>query len=139
MRRDDLDVLDLALTIRAVVFNAHVGKMDVTIDDRKVAPCGPFRNISSCRICVALGTSAIAIQVAEKSLIVALELVVEGDAPYSTALAAEAFLRTSVCPIDLGVVGQLARLPEAGVESLARLVRPLVARDRAIAAARSGC
>ena len=82
MRRDDLDVLDLALTVRPVVVNAHVGKMDVAIDDGKLSPCRPIRNISSRRICVTLRTSAIAIQVAEKSLVVALELVVQSHSSY---------------------------------------------------------
>jgi hypothetical protein len=78
MRRNDLDVLDSTLTIRAVVFDAHIGKMDVAIDDGEVATCGPFGNIPSGGVCVTLGTSAIAIHVAEEALVVALELVVQG-------------------------------------------------------------
>jgi hypothetical protein len=44
----------------------------------------------------------------------------------------DALLRAFIGAVDHDVVRQLARLPQARVEGLARLVRPLVARDRAI-------
>jgi hypothetical protein len=99
MRRDDLDVLDSVLTIRAVVFNAHVGKVDVAIDDGKVATCGPFGNISSGGVCVTLGTSAIAIHVAEESLVVALELVIQDHSSDGRTTASQPFGRMQVRPI----------------------------------------
>src|SRR5215216_3472166 len=54
----------------------------------------------------------------QKTLIVALELVVQDDAVHSTALLAQALLGSDVGGKDLGVVRQLARLPEACVEGL---------------------
>ena len=50
-----------------------------------------------------------------------LEFVVEDDTLDASALAANLRLDVSACAIDLGVVGQLARLPEARVERLPRL------------------
>jgi hypothetical protein len=62
----------------------------------------------------------------QEALIVALELVVEDDPPNPTALAAKTLLGALVRPIDLGVVRQLARLSDAGVEALAGLVAAVV-------------
>ena len=90
MRRDNLDVLDLSFTVGTFVFNPHVGKMDVAVNDRKVAPCRPFRNVSRGVVGVPLGPTAIAIQLAEKSLIVAFEFVVENDPVYACALVSKA-------------------------------------------------
>ena len=59
------------------------------------------------------------------TLIVALELVVEDDAPDPPALVAEALLGTLVGAIDLRVVRQLARLPEARIENLTGFVAAL--------------
>jgi hypothetical protein len=63
----------------------------------------------------------------EESLIVALQFVVEDDAPDPAALTAEALLGAPIARIDLRVVGQLARLPEPGVEGLSGLVTAVVA------------
>jgi hypothetical protein len=59
-------------------------------------------------------------------LVLALELVVEGDAPDAPSLAAETLFGPQVSPVDLTVVGQLARLPEASVELLAGVSSVLV-------------
>ena len=67
-----------------------------------------------------------AIAFVEESLIVALQLVVEDDALNPTALAAETFLGALIGAIDLGVVRQLARLSDAGVEGLAGFVGAVV-------------
>ena len=66
------------------------------------------------------------IALVQEPLIVALELVVQDDSPDSAALIAQALLGALIGAIDLGVVGQLARLPEAGVEGLAGLVSAVV-------------
>jgi hypothetical protein len=63
----------------------------------------------------------------EESLILALQLVVEYDAPDPAATIPQSFLGALVGAIDLGVVGQFAWLPEAGPERLTGLVRAVVA------------
>jgi hypothetical protein len=58
----------------------------------------------------------------QEALIVAFQLVIENHASNAATLAAEALRRALVGPIDLGVVRQLTRLPEAGVEGLTGFV-----------------
>jgi hypothetical protein len=64
----------------------------------------------------------------EESLIGALQLTVEDDAPNPTAVAAETLLGALalVGAINLGVVRQLARLSDASVEGLAGFVGAVV-------------
>ena len=48
--RHDLDVFHLPLTVRALVFDANVRKVDVAVDDRKVAtapPTPPRRGVAA--------------------------------------------------------------------------------------------
>ena len=85
-------------------------------------PCNLFG--LTVRPAVAVLLAAIAL--VEESLIVALQFVVEDDAPNPTALAAETLVGALVGAIDLGVVRQLARLSDASVEGLARLVGAVV-------------
>jgi hypothetical protein len=63
----------------------------------------------------------------EESLIVALQLVVEDDTPDPAAIIPQSLLGALVGAIDIGVVRQLARLPETGPERLTGLVRAVVA------------
>jgi len=71
------------------------------------------------RSAVAIGPSPVPLL--QELLILALQLVVEDDAPDAPAAGPEALLRAKERAIDLGVVGQLARLSEAGIERLAWL------------------
>ena len=74
-----------------------------------------------------VAVSVTAIALLQELLILALQLVVEDDAPDTSAVVADAFLGARVGAIDLCVVRQLARLAEAGVEGLAGLVTALAA------------
>jgi len=62
----------------------------------------------------------------QDTLIVTLELVVEDDSPDPAASVLQSLLRTLVGAIDLGVVRQFARLPDARVERLTGLVDAVV-------------
>jgi hypothetical protein len=77
------------------------------------------------RPAVAVGPSPVPLL--QELLVVTLQLVVEDDAPDLPAAGTEALLGELVRTINLGVVGQLARLPEAGVERLPGLVVALQA------------
>lgn len=69
---------------------------------------------------VAVGPTSIARL--QELLVVALQFVVEHDAAHAPALAPEAFLRAPKGAVDLRVVRQLSRFPEACVEGLSGLV-----------------
>jgi hypothetical protein len=58
----------------------------------------------------------------QELLVLALELVVDDDAPHCCAPLAELAGSSKVGTVDLGVVGELLRLSEAGIELLARIL-----------------
>ena len=118
----DLDVLMPRAAVAVLVLDAGVREPDVPIVVRQLVLPRPPRNLFGLTVRPAVAVLLAAIALVEEALIVALELVVEDDAPNPTALAAQALLGALVGAIDLGVVRQLARLPEAGVEGLAGLV-----------------
>ena len=101
MGRHDLDVFHLPLTVWPLVFDAYVRKVDVAVDDRKVSTRCPFRHVTGRSIAITLGAPALAIEIAQEALIVALQLVVEGDSLDRRAAAAQAFCRVHVSPIQL--------------------------------------
>ena len=55
MRRHDLDVFDLPLAIRALIFDAYVGKVNMAVDHGELATRCPFRHVTDCSIAIALG------------------------------------------------------------------------------------
>ena len=107
--------------VAVLVLDPGVRKPDVPIVVRQLVLARPPRDLLGLAIRPAVAVLLAAIALVQEALIVALQLVVEDDAPNPAALAAEALLGALVGAIDLGVVRQLARLPEAGVEGLAGL------------------
>ena len=99
--RDDLDVLHLPLSVRPLVLDSYVRKVNVAVDDRKVSTRCPFRHVTGRSIAITLGAAALAIEIAQEALIVALQLVVERDSLYRRAAAAQAFCRVHVSAIQL--------------------------------------
>jgi hypothetical protein len=82
----------------------------------------PAGNLFGLSVGSAVAVFLAAIALVQEALIVALELVVENDSANPATLASKTLLRTLICPIHLGVVRQLARLPETGVERLTGFV-----------------
>src|SRR4051812_30894193 len=80
VRGHDLYVLGLPLSVRALVFDAHIGEMDVAVDDGKVAAGGPLGQPAGLTIEIPFLLAALAIQIPQESLIVTLQLVVEDHA-----------------------------------------------------------
>src|SRR5258705_12803939 len=78
----------------------------------------PAVNLFGCAIGSAVAIRPAAIPFLKELLVVALELVVEDDTADARALAAQTLGSLQVGAINLGVVGQFARLPEARAEPL---------------------
>jgi hypothetical protein len=115
----DFDVLVLSATITILELDADVGKVYVAIEVGEVVLAGPGLNLTNVVIRTAVTVLSAAVAPLPEPLVLALELVVEGDAPDAPSLAAETLFGPQVSPVDLTVVGKLARLPEASVELLA--------------------
>jgi hypothetical protein len=129
---DNLDILVQPPAVRVLVLEARVREAHVSVVIRQVMlACPPFDLLGlAVRTAVAVASATIAL--VEEPLVVPLHLVIEDDAPDAPAAVADLLLSALVGAVDLDVVGELTRLPEAGVERLAGLVRPLVTWDRAI-------
>src|SRR5688500_14290192 len=97
-------------TVSVLVLDTGIRESDVPFVVRQIVPARPLRDLLGLAIRPAVAVLLPSIALVEESLIVALQLVVEDDAPNPTALAAETLLGALVGAIDLGVVGQLARL-----------------------------
>ena len=107
--------------------NAGIRETDVAIVVRQFMLTCPPRDLSRFTIRPAVAVLLPSIALVKKLLILALQRVVEHDSANPSALAAQALVGPLVGAVDLGVVSQLAWLPDAGVEALARLPAAVVA------------
>jgi hypothetical protein len=121
VRRENLNVFDLPFTVGTLVLDPDVGQMDVPIDDRQVMTSRPLCDLEG--ICVAFSPATFAIEITKKSLVVPLELVVQNHPPHDCASTPQAVGSVQVGAVELRVMGQLARLHDACVELLTRLLR----------------
>jgi hypothetical protein len=123
----DLEILMPRAAVSVLVLDPRVRKPDVTVVVRQLVFPGPSGNLFGLTVRPAVAVLLAAIALVEESLIVALQLVVEDDAPDSAATIPQALLGALVGAIDLAIVRQLAGLPEAGPKRLTRLARAVVA------------
>jgi hypothetical protein len=122
----DLEILMPRTAVTVFVLDPRVRESDVPIVVRQLVFPRPPCNLFGLTVRPAVAVLLAAISLVEESLIVALELVVEDDAPNPTALAAETLLGALIGAVDIGVVRQLARLSEAGMEGLTWFVRAVM-------------
>src|SRR5687767_11908559 len=115
---DNLKILMPRAAVAVLVLDPRIREPDVPIVVRQLVFPRPTRDLFGLTVRPAVAVLLAAIALVEESLIVALQLVVEDDAPNPTALAAETLLGALVGAIDLGVVRQLARLSDTSVEGL---------------------
>ncbi len=114
---DDLDIL-MTLASVQFVLDPEVGKANAVIEVRQVVLTRPAFDLVAIAIGSSIAVWPAAVPLLEPLLILALELVVEDDAPNLRALVAEPFLFSQVSAIELDVVRQLTRPADAGVEGL---------------------
>jgi len=122
-----LEILLTRTAIAVLVLDACVGEVHVPVVIRQAVLARPEGNLVRFAVGPAVAVLAPAVPLVEESLVIALELVVQDDAIHAATLFADSFLSASVRSIDLSVVRQLARLPEAGVEGLRTVPRALLA------------
>jgi hypothetical protein len=123
MRRDDLDVLNGAAAVAAVVLNARVRKLNVSVLVGQLAFLSPSSNglVPLLRRFASLTARAVlGLQVA---LIFALQILFENDPADRLAALGQAFGRLDVRAVHPGIVGQLARLGDADVKGLSITLR----------------
>jgi hypothetical protein len=94
---------------------------------------GPAGNLLSSAIRSSGAIRAIAVSLLKESLVLALQLVIEDDAPDMRIASGQALCLTQVRPIKVGVVSEFTFSSGARIEGLARLVlaRSVVLQQRA--------
>ena len=118
VRRDDLHVLALPSSVRLLILDAHVRKVDLVIEVRQVVLVRPFANLIRRAIGVAIVVVVILVALVEPALILALEFVIEDDAVNVRAALHEARLGLFVRAIDPEVVFEFALTSQTRVERL---------------------
>jgi len=105
--------------VAVFVLDSSVWKLHVPVFVRQFVLARPPRDLLGLAIRPTIAVLLASIAFVEEALVVALELVVQDHALHPSALVAQALLSPLVGAIDLRIVRELARLPEAGVERLA--------------------
>jgi hypothetical protein len=122
VRRHDLDVLSFPTSIRLLILDADVRKVDLVIEVREVVLVGPLANLIACAIGVAVILVVVLVALVEPTLVLTLQLVVEDHAVDVRAPLQETRLGLLVCAIDLKVVFQFPLTRQARVEGLVMVV-----------------
>ena len=116
--RRDLHVLVPSASVVVFVLDAHVGEVNLLVEVRQVVLDRPHRDLLGVPVGAPVAVATASIPLLQEALVLPLELVVEDDPPEATAAIGEAVGGLEVSAIDLGVVLQFARLPDACVERL---------------------
>jgi hypothetical protein len=117
VRGDDLDIL-MTVTSVQLVLDAEIGEVDAVVEIRQGVLTRPAFDLAGVAIGSSIAVRPASVPLLEPHLILALERVVEDDAPNVRALVAEPFLFPQVGAIELDVVRQLPGPAHAGVEGL---------------------
>jgi len=118
----DLNVIVAWAPVSVFVFDPGIREVNMAVLVRQVMFTRPSRYFPWLPVRSSIAVLPAAITLVQKSLVVALQLVVQDDAVHSAALLADTLLSAQVCAIDLRVVIKFSRLSEARVERLAWLV-----------------
>jgi hypothetical protein len=118
MRRDDLDVLNGTATVAAVVLNARVRKLNVSVLVGQLAFLSPSSNGLVPLLRRFTPLAARAVLGVQEPLIFALQILFENDPAHRLAPLGQALGSLHVGAIDPGIVSQFARFSDPDVERL---------------------
>ena len=118
---DDFDVPVLALAVTVLELDPRVWEAHAVVVVGKVVVLRPGGDLLGRPVGPAGAVGPPAVPLLQELLVLAFELVVENDAQDAAALIANLRLGVAARTIDIGVMGQLARLLEPRVEHLPRL------------------
>ena len=120
--RGDLDVLLARPPVLVLPLDADIGKVNLLVEVRQVVLDRPEGDLFGIAVRAPVAVVAVSIALLQEALVLALELVVEDGASDTAAALGNALRGALVGSIDLDVVRELARLPDARVERLASML-----------------
>jgi hypothetical protein len=121
VRGRDLYILDACTPVTVVVLDTNVWKLDVPIVERKCTLARPPFNLLAVAIRPTAAVSSTPIRVLQKALVVALQILLQHDAPHLTPARNQSFSGFQVSRIEANVMSQLAWLQNPRVERLCPL------------------
>jgi hypothetical protein len=119
MRCRHLDVFDFAAAIALLVLDADVGEFHVSVPVRQVTFPSPLLDFLGLPLGPTRSVTAATIGRLQEALVLALELLFEDDPTDACSTRKQPVSGLNVCAIQPDVMRQLARLGDAGIESLA--------------------
>ena len=122
VRREDLDVLDVAPAVRPEELDLEVGKLDTSVGVREVVILGPSANVIAISSRPAVAVRPAAVRLLEERLIFAPKVLLEDHALDVRALFDQALRTPQICSIQLRVVNQLTLTGEAVMKRLSWIV-----------------
>jgi hypothetical protein len=122
----DLEILMPRTAVTVFVLDAGIRESDVPIVVRQLVLPRPPCNLFWFTVRPAVAVFLAPIALVQEPLIIALEFVIEDDAPNPAALVTKSLRGALIGGVDIGVVRQLARLSEAGMEGLPWFVRAVM-------------
>src|SRR5262245_39328503 len=123
MRRDDLDVLNGAAAVAAVVLNTRVRKLNVSVLVGQLAFLSPSSNGIVPLLRRFTSLAARAILRLQEALIFALQILFENNPSQRLAPLGQAIRSFHVRAVDPGIVSKLAGLGDADMKGLAITLR----------------
>jgi hypothetical protein len=137
MNRGDLHVAVQVLSVRVEEVDPNVGKMDVSVEVRKVMLERPAFNFTLRPVGSAVGIRIAAIALVEPLLVLAFQLVIEGDALDTTVALQKAIDLVQVRLEHLRIVLELARFDQTCIELLMPFVLTWIVLARIVVAVAS--
>jgi hypothetical protein len=139
MNRGDLHVAVAVMSVRVEILDPNVRKVDMPVEVRQVVFERPALDFTLRPVGSAIGIRVAAIALVEPLLILAFELVVEGDMVDAIPAFKQPIDLVQVSLEDLRVVLQLPRFHEPRVELLMPLVLTRIVLPRIVIALVSVC
>jgi hypothetical protein len=131
VQRLDLDVERAEVPVAILVFDAGVGKLDVSVVVRELVLDGPTMDLFGRSIGPSIAFWLATIALLQELLVLALQLVIEDDAADGGAVLPQALRLLEIGTIDLRIVHQLAwpvdreaRMTDAPDPNVELLLRP---------------
>ena len=100
----DFDINDVPAPVRHLIFEPEIGEAYVVVQHGEIVRLGPSGNLLPRAVGTSGAVRAIAISLLKESLILALQLVVEDDAPNVRITSRQTLCLTQVRPVEVGVV-----------------------------------
>jgi hypothetical protein len=122
VRREDLDVLDVAPAVRPEELDLEIRKLDSSIGVREIVILSPSAHVVAVAPGSAVAVGPASVRLLEEHLILPPKVLLEDHALDVSALFDQALRSPEICSIELRIVNQLALTGDAVMKRLTGVV-----------------